>query len=181
MLDSRSPSVVKWARPSSGFVKLNVDGSSLSNTRKLGGGGICRRDNGEFIFAFVVGYGIGSNTRAKLRAVYNSLRMCFELGHNRIEVESDCRIVVGLLHGSTDFSWRWENWFLRIGKLRASGSCSFHHVLREGNASADGMARLGSDNQLSFSTRHLADLPSKIKGLIFLDKVGLGAIRSAPL
>ncbi|XP_058111280.1 uncharacterized protein LOC131254305 [Magnolia sinica] len=175
-----TPSIVKWTRPNGGSIKLNVDGSTLDKPGRSGGGGVCRNHNGDFVFAFSVHYDIGSNTKAELRAVYNGLLLCSEFGFSQIEVKSVSLSMVALLNGLMDLGWHWGYWLQRIERLRAVGSVTFIHILREGNIPAYGMARSGSSSQSSFYTRHAADLPPKIRGAIFLDKVGLRAFRGPP-
>ncbi|XP_058071097.1 uncharacterized protein LOC131220144 [Magnolia sinica] len=57
---------VKWDRPLGGLVKLNVDGAAASNPGPSGVGGVCRDSNGDLIFVFYSGYGVGSNNWAEL-------------------------------------------------------------------------------------------------------------------
>ncbi|XP_058082440.1 uncharacterized protein LOC131230551 [Magnolia sinica] len=100
--------IIKWTRPNRGYVKLNVDGSALGNPGKSCEGGICKRGDEEFCFAFLVRYDIGSNTRAELKAIYNSTALCLELGFNMVQVESDSKLVVALFNGSLEPTWWWE-------------------------------------------------------------------------
>ncbi|XP_058068314.1 uncharacterized protein LOC131217411 [Magnolia sinica] len=86
--------VVKWSRPFRGWVKVNVDGSSRGNPGPSGGGGLGRDSNGNFLFAFKLGYGRGFNTRAELRAILNGIELCAQMGYSRVEIASDSSMVV---------------------------------------------------------------------------------------
>lgn len=41
-----------WYKPTPNLVKLNIDGSALTNLGKVGAGDIFRNDQGDLIFAF---------------------------------------------------------------------------------------------------------------------------------
>ncbi|XP_058111997.1 uncharacterized protein LOC131255316 [Magnolia sinica] len=81
--------VVKWLRPPPGWEKINIDGLALGNPGPSSGGGICRDENGAFLFAFHEGYGSGSNVHAEIRAIHDGLLLCFSKGLKNIIVESD--------------------------------------------------------------------------------------------
>lgn len=51
---------VKWLKPPFPSVKLNTNGSVISNLRKIGTGGIIRDYKGNKIYAFIATLGIGS-------------------------------------------------------------------------------------------------------------------------
>ncbi|XP_058071175.1 uncharacterized protein LOC131220234 [Magnolia sinica] len=100
--------VVKWRRPRPGWIKLNVDDSALGNPGMSRRGGVCRGDNDSFHFAFSLGYGVGLNSMAKLWPVYHGLGLCVDSGFFRVEIESDSKLVVLILNGSSQQSWQWK-------------------------------------------------------------------------
>ncbi|XP_058099694.1 uncharacterized protein LOC131244044 [Magnolia sinica] len=157
---------------------MNVDGSSRGNSSLAGGEGICRGDKGQFICACSSGYGIGSNSYAELRAVYEGLLLVLSLGFHHIILESDSLQVVKMLNGISQVSWKWKFWLGRILLLKSRGRIEFAHIFREGNTPADAFACLGSESQSSASLDRLCDLPPRIHCLLFLDKAGLGLIRN---
>ncbi|XP_058114379.1 uncharacterized protein LOC131257616 [Magnolia sinica] len=111
-----------------------------------GGGGIYRGDKGNFLFAFSTGYGLGSNKRAELHAVYDGLILCLDNGLDKIEVESDSKVVIDLLFGKSPTPWQWRPLVSKIVKLKQRRSFSFRLIQREGNGPADGMAREGRES-----------------------------------
>ncbi|XP_058089091.1 uncharacterized protein LOC131236018 [Magnolia sinica] len=174
---NRTASVlVKWSHPTLGLMKLNVDGSAKGNPGFSGGGGICRKEDGSFIFAFSAGYGYGTNNSAELRAIYDGLELCLLKGINRIMVELDSKLVIAILVGESRCPWHWKPWLDRINNLRLSGTFTFHHILYEGNGPADSLVKVGSETQVKKCHDHFTSLPRQTKGLVFLDKVGLGSI-----
>ncbi|KAL3524872.1 hypothetical protein ACH5RR_013244 [Cinchona calisaya] len=60
---------VTWSRDCF-RVKLNVDGSSMGNPRKLGGGGIAHSNYGEVIFNFVKSFGFATILHVEVQAFY---------------------------------------------------------------------------------------------------------------
>ncbi|KAG2685816.1 hypothetical protein I3760_10G143300 [Carya illinoinensis] len=66
---NRNIRVVKWLKPKSGWVKLNVDGSCRGNLGTCGGGGVIRDHQGKVKAAFSKIFGFGTNNVADLRAL----------------------------------------------------------------------------------------------------------------
>ncbi|CAI9756943.1 unnamed protein product [Fraxinus pennsylvanica] len=58
---SKSTLFVSWRKPATGWVKLNVDGSSVGNSGPCGGGGVIRDHYGNLVVSLWVKYGHGSN------------------------------------------------------------------------------------------------------------------------
>ncbi|XP_058082336.1 uncharacterized protein LOC131230428 [Magnolia sinica] len=150
----------------------------MGNPGKAGGGGICRNDRGDFIFGFAAGYGVLSNTGAKVRAVHDGLLHCLKRGLAKIIIESDSLQVVNALIGKSSIGWKWQNWCKRIKGLIALGQVRVQHTHREGNGPVDALTRLGSSLQLSATFLARSNLPWVVRGQIFLDKLGLGAVKA---
>ncbi|XP_058108950.1 uncharacterized protein LOC131252011 [Magnolia sinica] len=152
-----------------------MDGSARSNLGLSGGGGACRNENGNLIFAFSIGYGAGSNNQAELRAIHDDIAMCLEKRLSKIEVESDSKVMVDLLLGKSNIAWSWRPWVSRILNLVSRGT-SFKLIKREGNGPANGLACDGSKRQSFSLYNHMSDLPTEVRGMIFLERVGLGCL-----
>ncbi|XP_058084048.1 uncharacterized protein LOC131231762 [Magnolia sinica] len=157
---------------------MNIDGSARGNPGKLGGRGLARDDNGKFLFAFASGYGWGSNNRVELRAAYDGLLLSLNKGFRQIQLESDSKLVIDLLSGRSSPSWQGRPWVARIKNLMNRGNLSLSFIHREGNSPANGLAHWGGELQESRVIDRFEDLPASIRGLIFLDWVGLGAVRA---
>jgi hypothetical protein len=97
--------VIKWIQPTPSWVQLNVDGSTRGNPGISGGGGICRKDDGSFLFAFSEGYGYGTNNRAEFRAIHDGLEFCLQIRMNRIIIESDSKLAMDILAGKAICPW----------------------------------------------------------------------------
>lgn len=70
--------------------------------------------NGDFKGAFTNHYGIDTNNRAELRAILDSIRLCKNLSHYNVIIESDFRIIVDLFTAEKCTLWYlwklWEDW-----------------------------------------------------------------------
>ena len=61
--------------PRSGFIKLNFDGASKGNPRKIGYGGVFRTCEGKILGTYMGVLGIDCNNAAKLWVLYTSLKI----------------------------------------------------------------------------------------------------------
>lgn len=57
---------IRWERPPRGWVKLNIDGSSLGNPGTVEGGGLVRDDSGYWLTGFSQRIGITSSFMLEL-------------------------------------------------------------------------------------------------------------------
>ncbi|XP_058111714.1 uncharacterized protein LOC131255033 [Magnolia sinica] len=151
----------------------------MGNPGNSGGGSICRDDRGGFLFAFASAYGVGSNVNAELKAIYDGMEKCLASGLLRVVVESDSQLVVNFLSGSLSPGWKWGYWIARINRLKCRGQFLFRHIFREGKGAVDAMARLGSRDQTTMMMSSRADLPARVRGLLFLDMVGLSSLKES--
>ncbi|KAL0431509.1 UNVERIFIED_CONTAM: hypothetical protein Sradi_0776900 [Sesamum radiatum] len=84
--------------PPENWVKLNIDGSAISNPGQSGSGGIFRNNQGEFITAFSHSIGISTNAAAELRALHIGLSIAKIKHFSRLIIESDSMFVVNLFN-----------------------------------------------------------------------------------
>ena len=56
---------VRWNKPPPGWCKLNIDGTTLGNPGKSGGGGIIRDNVGNWIKGFLGSIGFTTSITAK--------------------------------------------------------------------------------------------------------------------
>ena len=76
---------------------MNIDGASKGNLGIATGGGVLRGDHGEWLQGFTENFGICTPVKAKLKAVVCGLRMVRELGFQKIWLQADSMIIVGML------------------------------------------------------------------------------------
>ncbi|KAI0511688.1 hypothetical protein KFK09_012320 [Dendrobium nobile] len=167
--------LIYWKRPVIDYFKLNTDGSYNSVT--AGCGGIIRDHNGKIVVAFA---GPSSGTyaiTAEIDSLNFGVKLCQSLGFTNIWIEVDALLLIHYISGNS--SYNPTNFYkIREIKLALSGmNYSISHILREGNAVADALAKLGC-NLDCFYHFNDASIPRNIKGLINLDRMGLPYMRS---
>ena len=88
---------IRWERPSSGWRKLNTDGSSLGNPGLAGGGGVIREESGNWVVGFSRKIGVTSNFDAELWALRDGLTICVNKNFQSVEVELDAKAIIDVL------------------------------------------------------------------------------------
>ncbi|MBA0597499.1 hypothetical protein Gorai_007302, partial [Gossypium raimondii] len=75
----------------------------MSMVEKAAGGGLLRDENGTWILGYGRCFGERSVVQAEAWATYNGLRIAWEHGYKKVQVESDSLDMVNMvLHGSSD-------------------------------------------------------------------------------
>ncbi|CAJ2665276.1 unnamed protein product [Trifolium pratense] len=149
----KPPRWVTW-HPSRdvGFV-LNVDGSCLGDSGRAGFGGLIREGDGSWIIGFSGFLGISNNTFAELMAVFHGLKIARERGYRRIHCYSDSQTMVDAISKDLNSFHRYAAVIASIKDLlQLDWEVRLSHSLREGNAGADFLAKIGSanDDKLTF-------------------------------
>ena len=67
---------IRWEKPSNGWRKLNVDGASIGNPSRAGGGDLLRNKNGNWIGGFARRIGMANSFMAELWALRDGLLLC---------------------------------------------------------------------------------------------------------
>ncbi|KAL0000416.1 hypothetical protein SO802_014197 [Lithocarpus litseifolius] len=142
---------IRWERPTSGWVKLNTDGSSLGNPGMAGSGGVIRDEEGNWLVGFARNIGITTSFQAELWGLRDGLTLCVEHNFSAVEVELDARVVLDVIASLvcsnsliTSLVDDCKQLASRISWIR------FNHCYREANRSADKLARMGAVQQRPF-------------------------------
>ncbi|KAF3946154.1 hypothetical protein CMV_027546 [Castanea mollissima] len=94
---TRRQIVVRWGFPHSTWFKLNSDGSSLGNPRKVGGGGLIRNDKEEWLKGYARNFGFSTSVATILWVLRDGLRLCISLKLLVVIIELDAKLIVDLL------------------------------------------------------------------------------------
>lgn len=124
---------VTWHSSRTLLPVLNVDGSSLGNPSPVGFGGLLQIGEGEWIFGFYGSIGTSENLQAELHRLvcYSDSKSAIELSKAHV---SATHAYAALILKTNDLLQReWE--------------IELIHTLREGNGSADVLAKLGASQQ----------------------------------
>ncbi|WMV32839.1 hypothetical protein MTR67_026224, partial [Solanum verrucosum] len=134
--------LVQWIKPSDVWVKLNTDGSFLSNLGKIGVGGILRDSNGNLLFAYSTPLGEGTNNQAEVEVAIFGISWCVHLNYHKVILEVDSQLLVDWLLAKSVSSWNITSQMQKLQMLITHFShikCT--HTLREANYVADALSK----------------------------------------
>jgi len=88
---------IKWEKPTSGWVKLNIDGSALGNLGITGCEGLVRDEDRNWVIEFARKIGKSSSFIVEIWALRDGLNVCLQKNLLLVEVELDAKAVVNIL------------------------------------------------------------------------------------
>jgi hypothetical protein len=163
--------MVKWTPPLDGCVKLNIDGS-CGSSGDIGYGGLLRDNKRNWIAGFSSNEGQGDVLFVELFGVYHGLMLAINNSTQRVICETYSLEVLRLLQ-DPDHSHMHVYAYLLVkifGLKEHIRDISFQQVLREGNHSADFLAKLRCSLRLGVTFWHAP--PSELKSVLRLDALG---------
>ncbi|XP_045797645.1 uncharacterized protein LOC123891799 [Trifolium pratense] len=171
-----SQQLVAWPCPPNGYVCLNVDGSLLGSPQSAGFGGLIRNSFGSFLGGF---YGVAAQASilyAEIMAMLHGLELCWEKGFKHVICLSDSLQTVTLVKNGTSPHHKFANEVFSIRQLLdRDWNVVINHTLREGNACADMLAKMGA-NTISPLVK-LVEPPSELSPHLSADAWGVAFIR----
>ena len=170
------PRWIAWAKPSIGYVKLNIDDSSLGNPGHDGAGGVFRDSDGNILAGFSLFLGSRTNMEAEAMALLEGLQS--SASFHSLQVEMDSQALLNMVNGNGRVPWRLWHTISCIQSLVLDRQVIFTHVYREANAVADGLACLASSTCVSQSFPP-SPLSDHIRGLARLDRIQMPYVRLA--
>ncbi|MCH91677.1 ribonuclease H protein [Trifolium medium] len=151
--ESPATRMVRWnAQGGTGMI-LNVDGSSIGNHGVSGFGGLIRNSDGAWVHIFAGKIGFSNILHAELSAVYHGLILAWGLDIKELWCYSNSKTVIKLLAEPVN-AWttmHLSSITLKIYLLKIGGLKLFIRTLREGNACADYLAKLGTRDLKDYS------------------------------
>ncbi|XP_059289936.1 uncharacterized protein LOC132043485 [Lycium ferocissimum] len=181
MIENLKPKInikcIKWIKPDSPFLKLNTDGCSKGNPGSSGGGGILRDENGHFLMAFSAYYGQCSNNIAETKAILMGLRWCIDRGYQNINIESDSKLIIGMINGDIRHCSKSKDLIQQIDMIKNQGNINFKHCFREANTVADYFANHGEETKQEQFFLDELTLPTRAKSLLKNDFEGRPSFR----
>ncbi|XP_024158077.2 uncharacterized protein LOC112165700 [Rosa chinensis] len=151
--DMYSYSMLCWLKPSENSYKLNIDGTRVSPSGKIGAGGVIRDHLGLWITGFQINLGSGDILEAEAWGLYYGLKLATKHHSINLVVESDSAILVQLML-MPDLSLHPLGSLLNGCKLLMSNlnNAQLTHVFRECNMLADALAKNSINHDLSIIT-----------------------------
>ncbi|OMO62830.1 reverse transcriptase [Corchorus capsularis] len=151
---AKVPRCLTWERPTSGFLKFNVDGASKGKPGPAGIGGILRDENGRVCMEFSKSTGIMELNEDKVCAIREGLLVfCASrwVESHGLIVESDSSIAVKWVENPDESPWRLRKWINHICLLKRNfSSFKVCHIFREANHDADVLAKEGIDREAPY-------------------------------
>ncbi|XP_042495183.1 uncharacterized protein LOC122074441 [Macadamia integrifolia] len=97
------PSILEiiWCKPPLAWQKINIDGSSMGNPRRAGGGGVICDSNGKVIFSFKHFLGISTNYYAEFMRFLHGIRHAMGQRITNLWIETDSVAVVTAVQGKS--------------------------------------------------------------------------------
>ena len=167
---------VKWIPPLNNIIKVNVDGSSLSNPGRSGFGGLIRNNNGDWLLGFSGFCDITSCLAAELYAIFHGLRIAYDAGHKNIILESDSMMALDLIMSDVQSHHPHAPLISQIVQLQhRDWIVNFHHTLRQGNECADWLAKHGASSSDAFKTWIVC--PPQLHHSLLDDALGVARMR----
>ena len=94
--DRGTEELIRWEPPLQHWVLLNTDGASKGNPGVAAEGGILRGPRGEWICGFSKNFGACTAVKVELKAVLRGLRMARDLGVQKVWLQADSMVIVGV-------------------------------------------------------------------------------------
>ncbi|KAJ1409532.1 Ribonuclease H domain [Sesbania bispinosa] len=124
-------------------VALNTDGSVINAQASFGG--LLRNADGDWIQGFYGNLGCGDILRAELAAIWQGLKLCWELEFRDVKCMSDSQLALSLILGDVSNFHQHAGVVKEIRKLISQDwNVTMAHTLREGNQCADYLAKFGN-------------------------------------
>ena len=132
----------RWLKPSSNFVKLNVDASFYADEGAGASASILRDEKGNFLAAQCKYIQYASDVvTSEAMAMRDGLIFASSLGFNRVEAESDSSIVIDYCSGQTEWWDLAAAVFAECVDVSLSiGKVIFKHCARSSNQAAHVLA-----------------------------------------
>lgn len=131
---------VTWHQSREDVVVLNVDGSADGSLGRAGFGGLLRQGDGAWMLGF---YGSLGATSSLLAVLFFGLQTAWDYGVRRLVCYSDSSMALKLVRSSVNFRHCYAAWIGGVTELlRRDWVVDLVHTLREGNRSADVLAKL---------------------------------------
>ncbi|CAL1380813.1 unnamed protein product [Linum trigynum] len=158
---NRERRFISWKPPKEGWIQQQSDGSYKSSNRSAAAGGLLRDHLGKCTAAYACNLGSCTITRAELKGAVEGLKIAWEKGYRKVEVNLDSNTAVSILKEKGDTSSNHGLLALQAKELLSrSWTVNINHVYRECNSAADFLASMGHD--LHFGTHHLDTCDPKL-------------------
>jgi len=148
---------VKWEPPSTGWIRINCDGSSIGSPSIGSIGFVIRDAQSNFLGAYAQNIGHATALGAEFSSCVMAIEKALELHLNNLWIETDSITVVKAFR---------QNCLIKGACLQ----CKFTHIHREGNLVADSLAKNGQQLAL-YSSQWWEAPPLFVLSLLYRDNM----------
>lgn len=146
----KTPTKSTWTFPGN-VLKLNTDGSSKGNPGPSSFGGLIRDCGGTWVCGYM-GKMKGrsySSLEAEIWSIYKGLCLVKEKNLSNLLIETDCEAALMFRVGELDDPL--QSVVEDIGRIMLEQKCTLIHTRRDGNHSADFLAKLGGNQSEEYT------------------------------
>lgn len=141
-----------WEKPNTGWMKLNMDGSSIGNLGMAGGGGVIRDEEGNWVIGYARKIGSANSFQAELWTLRDVLFMCLQPHSQAVIIEMDAKAIIDAFshqnNSNSIISSLIDDCRQLVTQIPQS---RFRHVYSKANKCADYLAKLGSSMDVDFA------------------------------
>ena len=137
------PARVHWSPPTENLYKVNFNAALFEHLGFAGLGVLVRDGRGNVLAALSQKIALPQSVEmAEALAAKRAVQLATEMSFLRVVVEGDCKRVVQALQAQGRSFTLYRHVIEDVRRIGAMlQTCSFHHVLREGNSLAHSLAR----------------------------------------
>ncbi|KAH0755025.1 hypothetical protein KY290_025295 [Solanum tuberosum] len=169
--------VIRWTKPSEGWVTCNTDGASKGNPG-ISSYGYCIRDmNGDLMYAEAHNIGEATNMDTEVTAVWKALQYCLENDLRQVRLETDSLALKNMINESWRIPWEIVEKMEDIQEIIQQLNVEVCHVFREANQLADFIANTTINTEQKMIFQYFHQLPSLGKKILNIDKHQVPSIR----
>ncbi|GLT38759.1 hypothetical protein SLA2020_129850 [Shorea laevis] len=141
----------RWSTASPPFLKLNIDGSVLGETRHATAGGLFCDSKDNWVARFVHRIGITNSLATELWALRDGLRFAVANYFTHLKIEIDSSIASQLISGAPTPKHYLSSLVIDCKELMQQlPHVDINHIICQSNMTANAMARLGHDLHQDF-------------------------------
>jgi len=171
---------IRWDKPSTGWKKLNTDGSLVDSLGLAGGGGVVRDDQGNWVFGSARKIGPVSSFLAELWSLRDGFFLCVQAQVQALIVEMDAKALVDAFSNQNNSNVITSPLMEDCRQLATQiPQVRFMHVYKEANRVANHLAKLGSSMEIDFVI--FSSPPVDIVSVVEADCRGLVVNRMCPV
>ncbi|XP_060211957.1 uncharacterized protein LOC132639531 [Lycium barbarum] len=167
---------VTWSMPT-GKIKVNTDGSYNNHGNRAGIGGIARDEAGSMIFAFAIPVQGASHNMIEAMAIRYAAQWIKNNGYRQSYIESDSLMIVEMLTNRTSNNLTIKDIIEETMNIGDQMEITFKHCYREGNQTANFLAKFASSKENPSLSHNLQQMPRGAFGAYYLDKSQMPSMR----